>query len=98
MGTASRLKPERLAEKLKAIREQLGLMPDELIQKLDCTRARLLRSSISRFESGLREPPLPVLLQYARLANISLEVLVDDELNLPAKLPGKQGGKSVKSA
>ena len=36
-----------------------------------------------------REPLLPVLLAYARLAGVSTDVLIDDELDLPAKLPAK---------
>ena len=43
------------------------------------------RNNISAFELGTREPPLPVLLAYARLAGISTDVLIDDELNLSAK-------------
>lgn len=43
---------------------------------------------ISQFELGNTEAPLPVLLQYARIAGIHLEDLVDDELDLPDKLPG----------
>lgn len=41
------------------------------------------------YERGEREPPLPVLLTYARLAGVCLDVLVDDEQDLPAKLPAK---------
>jgi hypothetical protein len=47
----------------------------------------LFRSNISKYELGTGEPPLPVLLKYARVANVYLEVLVDDNLDLPAKLP-----------
>lgn len=43
---------------------------------------------ISEYERGKREPSLRVLLAYARAACIHLEVLVDDEIDLPAKLPG----------
>ena len=32
-----------------------------------------------------REPPLPVLLAYARAGGISMESLVDDDLELPEK-------------
>jgi transcriptional regulator with XRE-family HTH domain len=49
------------------------------------------RSRISAYELGNREPPLPVLLKYARLAGISTDVLIDDELDLPEKLPSKPG-------
>jgi transcriptional regulator with XRE-family HTH domain len=57
--------------------ERLGLAED------------LFRSSISSYELGASEPSLPVLLRYARLAGVCLDVIVDDELNLPANLPGK---------
>jgi transcriptional regulator with XRE-family HTH domain len=44
-------------------------------------------SAVSNYELGTREPPLPVLLKYARLAGISTDVLIDDDLNLPEQLP-----------
>jgi transcriptional regulator with XRE-family HTH domain len=37
------------------------------------------RASISGYERGDREPPLPILLAYSRLANVSTDVLIDDE-------------------
>lgn len=40
------------------------------------------RSSISGYERGEREPPLPTLLAYARLANVSVESLIDDKMRL----------------
>jgi transcriptional regulator with XRE-family HTH domain len=47
------------------------------------------RHYVSQFENGRREPSLLVLLRYARAANVSVEALIDDELDLPAKLPAK---------
>jgi transcriptional regulator with XRE-family HTH domain len=47
----------------------------------------LFRSSISKYELGTREPPLPVLLKYARAANVYVDVLIDDEVDLPKRLP-----------
>jgi transcriptional regulator with XRE-family HTH domain len=44
---------------------------------------------VSEFERGLREPSLLALLQYARLAGVSTDVLIDDELDLPAKLKSR---------
>jgi hypothetical protein len=38
---------------------------------------------VSEYESGRRDPNLMVLLRYARLANVSVESLIDDELELP---------------
>jgi hypothetical protein len=49
----------------------------------------LFRSNISRYEHGRCERPLTVLLQYARVAGITVEMLIDDEYDLPTKLPGK---------
>jgi transcriptional regulator with XRE-family HTH domain len=46
-------------------------------------------SQISEYETGKREPSLITLLEYARLANVYLDVLVDDKSDLPAKLPAK---------
>lgn len=37
---------------------------------------------ISRFERGLAEPSLLVLLEYSRLVRVPLEALVDDKLEL----------------
>jgi hypothetical protein len=37
--------------------------------------------------SGVRDPLLYVPLQYARTANILVEWLIDDEIDLPSELP-----------
>ncbi|HEX8922551.1 MAG TPA: hypothetical protein VF766_13845, partial [Pyrinomonadaceae bacterium] len=44
---------------------------------------------ISEYELGLREPSLMTLLQYARAAGVCVDVLIDDELDLPARLPSQ---------
>jgi transcriptional regulator with XRE-family HTH domain len=43
--------------------------------------------NVSRFEQGVREPPLLVLLAYARAANVPIDVMVDDDMDLPQILP-----------
>lgn len=50
---------------------------------------KLHPAHVSGYERGEREPPLPVLLRYARLAGVCLERLVDGELDLPDKLPAR---------
>lgn len=85
MGIASRFKPSRLAEKLTQIRTALGLSQNEMVSRLGFS-GELIREEISAFETGKRQPPLLVLLQYARLVGVSTDVLIDDELDLPAKL------------
>ncbi|MFL6283269.1 MAG: helix-turn-helix domain-containing protein [Pyrinomonadaceae bacterium] len=88
MGRKARDKPERLAEKLRAIREAFGLSQGELVKRLDAGEL-IDAKHVSKFELGEREPSLLVLLRYARLARVSIDVLADDELDLPAKLPAK---------
>ena len=90
MGRKPRLKPERLAQKLLQIREGLSLSQTEMMRALGF---EIHYSRISEYELGKREPPLPVLLKYARLARVNLESVVDDELDLPAKLPAKPKDK-----
>jgi transcriptional regulator with XRE-family HTH domain len=67
----------------------LGLSQNELIRQLDLEDV-IYQSSISGYESGEREPPLPILLRYARAAGVYVDVLIDDELDLPAKLPARR--------
>ena len=99
MGTASRRKPRRLAEKLLQIRNAVGLSQNEMIARMGLTE-ELSQFNISTFERGVREPSLPVLLQYARTAGVWVDVLIDDELDLPAKLSSsiKSEGISRKPA
>ena len=86
MGLTPRPKPKRLAEKLLQIRQTFGLSQNGMLKRLGLAEDSY-RSSISGYELGTREPPLPILLQYARTANVWLDVLVDDELDLPEELP-----------
>jgi transcriptional regulator with XRE-family HTH domain len=88
MGSSRSPKPERLAEKLLQIRLALGLSQDGMLERLGLAD-EYFRSRISAYELGNREPHLPILLKYARLAGISTDVLIDDELDLPAKLRRK---------
>ncbi len=98
MGRSSRKKPIRLAEKLKQIREAFGLSQNGMLIRLRLDDDSINRASISAYELGSREPPLLVLLAYSRSANVFLEVLVDDELDLPDAIPAedKSLGKNHK--
>jgi transcriptional regulator with XRE-family HTH domain len=89
MGRTSREKPERLAEKLIQIRVALGLSQNEILSRMGLTE-RLNRDDISKYERGVREPSLLVLLRYAHAAGVSTDVLIDDSLDLPAKLPARR--------
>lgn len=94
MGNA-RPRPERLAEKLRQVRLSLGLSQTELLRQLEAEDL-LAYSQISEFETGRREPSLLILLSYARLACVPTEVLIDDELDLPDKLPGPINHEELK--
>jgi transcriptional regulator with XRE-family HTH domain len=86
MGRYSRQKPVRLAEKLLHIRKALGLSQNEMIRRLGLEDV-LTQSRISGYELGTREPSLPTLLMYGRLAGVSTDLLIDDEIALPDTLP-----------
>jgi transcriptional regulator with XRE-family HTH domain len=88
VGVRPRQRPERLAEKLLAIRAALGLSQVQMVKRLD-GEGMIVPGQISEFETGKREPSLPILLRYARIAGVCMDTLVDDKLNLPAKLPAK---------
>src|SRR5438067_9967715 len=89
-------KAERLGEKLLDIRNCLGLSQSEMLRRLGYEDV-LPYNRISDYELGKRVPPLPVVLEYARVANIHLEDIVDDGLDLPEKLPGSVRYKGVKA-
>ena len=85
MPKGARRRPERLAEKLCDIRHRLKLTQEELKERLEQLGfvRDLDRADISDFERGRRDPDLLTLLSYGRLANVYLDVLVDDELDFP---------------
>ena len=97
MGVRPRPRPARLGEKLLTIRTTLGFSQTEAVKRLD-VEGMIVPGQISDFESGKREPSLIVLLQYARLAGVHMEDLVDDEEDLPRKLPGNVKHKRLKPA
>src|SRR5258707_8021186 len=80
-------KSARLGEKLLQIRTALGLSQTEMLKRLGYVES-IFYTRISDYELSKRVPPLPLLLQYARVSGVHLEDIVDDELELPEKLPG----------
>ncbi len=92
---AARQRAERLAEKLLQLRSALGLSQSEMLKRLD-VEDMIVYNRISDYERGTREPPLPILLRYARVAGLHVEDLIDDDLGLPAKLPGTARHTGIK--
>jgi len=88
MGTKGRPRPANLSRKLRHIRTNLKLSQGEIVRRLGFGDSFHV-ARISEYESNMREPPLAVLLAYARLARVHLEDIVDDAIDLPNRLPGK---------
>lgn len=95
MAKLARQKCLRLPEKLRQIRILLNFSQSEILKALDLDDISY-RSSISGFELGTREPSLPILLRYARLAGICVDFLIDDELDLPCSLPSEPNHQTAK--
>ena|SRR5882672_3176044 len=88
---SKRKKPTRLASKLLVIREQLGLSQGGLVRHLGLEN-QIERDYISKFERGVLEPTLDVLLAYARAISTTgggefLEAIIDDKIDLPNRMP-----------
>ncbi len=94
MGRKSRRKPARLAEKLRQIRDSLRLSQSELVKRLGFEE-EITKSEISDFEHGKYEPNLLILLAYSQSANVALEVLVRDDLDLPKKIPATKKSDGI---
>jgi len=85
---AARPRPKRLSIKLREIRNALGLSQSELHRKLR-VESDIPYTRISDYELDKNEPTLMVLLEYARVAGVHLEEIVDDRVDLPTELPGQ---------
>jgi transcriptional regulator with XRE-family HTH domain len=87
-------RPKRLPSKLLQVRLGLGLSQGEMSRRLGGDNTE--RAYISKYERGVLEPPLEILLKYARLISTTgrgefLEALIDDSIDLPAYLPSAPG-------
>lgn len=82
MGHA-RPRPRHLAPKLLEIRLRLGLSQSALVKALG-VESQIHYSNISKYELDKNEPPLLILLAYARVAEIPVEYLIDDAVEMDA--------------
>jgi transcriptional regulator with XRE-family HTH domain len=85
MGKKPRVKPRHLGKKLRQIRRALGLSQNEMLKRMGLD-GDYGRNNLSNFERDRREPPSPILLGYARLARIRVDLILDDKLELPDRL------------
>ena len=83
MGQAPRNKPKRLGEKLLQIREALGLSQKEMAEQLaERTGFKITHTHVSNYERDRMEPFLETTLAYARAANVEMNEIADDDLDL----------------
>ena len=83
MGKTRRAQPKKLAGKLRKVRSRLDWSQEQMAERLRKVEKTIYPGLISRFEHGKAEPSLIVLLEYSRIAGVSMETLVDDKLRLP---------------
>ncbi|HEX8072036.1 MAG TPA: helix-turn-helix transcriptional regulator [Pyrinomonadaceae bacterium] len=95
MGKQTRKRPERLPEKLLEIRLKLGLSQNGMVRRMGL-EDEIERDYISKYERGTLEPSLWVLLRYAQAANVWVDVLIDNDLDLPEKLPARSKSEGAK--
>jgi transcriptional regulator with XRE-family HTH domain len=88
IGRSRRPRPTRLASKLLQIRLGFDLTQQQMLERLDYRQSSLLPPHISDYELDKRDPPLPLVLAYARTAGVPLETLADDNLDLPDAFAG----------
>jgi transcriptional regulator with XRE-family HTH domain len=95
MGKAPGYKPLRLGQKVLEIRKKLDLSQNGLIRYLGLAEY-LFQGDISAFELGNRIPDLRTLLLLANAVGVYVDVLIDDELDLPEKLPAKPKSDGIR--
>lgn len=98
MGRASRKRfvPARLSEKLLEIRIALNLTQQSMLERLKLP-PEISQSNISAYERGTKEPPIFVIMRYAEVANVWIDVLVQDSLDLPRIIPSLRKHEGIKS-
>lgn len=108
MGRAKRTIPKRLPEKLKLIRTVADCTLEDMVVKLEAQLSELNYLDIKLYSGNIheyesisrekgREPQLPVLLAYALIADVSLDQLVDDRLDLKTVTDQKINRKNEKN-
>jgi transcriptional regulator with XRE-family HTH domain len=92
VGQKPRYRPQRLAAKILQIRHGLGLSQPKLARLLN---VGITDARVCEFEKGTREPNLITLLAYAYLIGISTDALIDDGIDLPARIRIKRRRKPI---
>lgn len=77
----SRPRPKHLAKKLLQIRRSLRMSQGQMVKQLG-VQDLIHYTNISKYELDKNEPPLAIVLAYARLVRITVEQIIDDEIEL----------------
>lgn len=78
MGQAPRNRPKRLGEKLRQIREAIGLSQKEMAERLaERTGFKITHTHVSKYERDRVEPFLETTL-----ASVEMNDLADDDVDL----------------
>ncbi len=86
--------PQRLGDKLRAIRESRGWTLDQMAEILG-KRNSARRTRVYEWENGQRQPDLATLLAYARLIGVSTDMLIDDEQDLRLEKQSRLGSGEI---
>jgi hypothetical protein len=54
-----------------------------------------VQATISGYETGTREPPLPVLLRYSNVSGVWVNSIIDDGMDIPERLPCQRMSEGV---
>jgi transcriptional regulator with XRE-family HTH domain len=84
-----RNRPDRLAEKLLQIRKALGLTQKEMAERLSKqSGVKITYRNVSKYERDKSVPYIEIVLAYARLSNVEMNQIVDDDLDIePTEWP-----------
>lgn len=74
----------KLAENLKALRTAMKLTQSEVADIIDKDR-----SSVAKYESGSARPPFNILLQFAKLYDVTIDELCGFEVSSPLVVRSK---------